>query len=166
MNSFSIRPVRDKDGPKLAELIASIFSEYDGCIYEPSEYPMFLAPKQYYEKKSGWFFVVDTPTGVAQGCIAAEPTILPTTFELKCFYLANALRGSGVAEDLLATILALLLSYNAQHIRLWSDIRFHRAHRFYEKHGFQKIPGMRFLLDASDSWEYGFRLNLSSLPAD
>ena len=40
---------------------------------------------------------------------------------------------------------------------LWSDTRFARDHRFYEKLGFVRWPGERYLGDVSESWEYHFR---------
>jgi putative acetyltransferase len=43
---------------------------------------------------------------------------------------------------------------------LWSDTRFSRGHRFYEKLGFVRWPGERYLGDVSETWEYHFRKRL------
>jgi putative acetyltransferase len=39
---------------------------------------------------------------------------------------------------------------------LWSDTRFARAHRFYERLGFERVPVVRYLADVSASWEYRY----------
>jgi len=45
---------------------------------------------------------------------------------------------------------------------LWSDSRFTRGHRFYEKLGFVRWPGERYLADISATWEYHYRKPLAA----
>ena len=44
----------------------------------------------------------------------------------------------------------------ARTIELWSDTRFERAHRFYEREGYVKQAATRFLHDVSNTEEYQF----------
>ena len=55
---------------------------------------------------------------------------------------------------------ALARAGGAREIVLWSDTRFERGHRFYEKLGFVREPVERYLADASESWEFFFRKSL------
>ena len=45
-------------------------------------------------------------------------------------------------------------------LKLWTDTRFLSGHRFYEKLGFVRQPVVRFLADATDCWEFAYRLDL------
>ena len=76
-------------------------------------------------------------------------------------YAAPAFRGSGLAQALFAEALAFAEQGGFGAMMLWSDTRFARGHRFYEKLGFRRWPGERYLADVSATWEYHFRLDLA-----
>jgi GNAT superfamily N-acetyltransferase len=48
------------------------------------------------------------------------------------------------------------MSAGATRLVLWSDTRFDRAHRFYEKRSYVRSGPVRVLADISNSLEYGF----------
>ena len=69
-------------------------------------------------------------------------------------------KGSGLAQALFAEALAFAQAGGFGEMMLWSDSRFARGHRFYEKLGFRRWPGERYLADISATWEYHFRMPL------
>lgn len=77
-------------------------------------------------------------------------------------YVDGAARGSGLAQRLYAQGEALARGLGASSIVLWTDTRFARGHRFYEKLGFVRQPVTRYLADASASWEFCYRKALEA----
>ncbi len=69
----------------------------------------------------------------------------------------RAFRGAGLAQALFAEALTFAEQGGFAEMMLWSDTRFVRGHRFYEKLGFRRWPGERYLADVSATWEYHFR---------
>jgi putative acetyltransferase len=153
------RAVRDDDGPALAGLIAACFAEYAGCFYEPAEFPELAAPATWAQGR-GTRLVVAQADGVVIGCCASTPVPDQNAIEIHKVYLAAGKRGGGLAQRLLAGAYTHAGEAGASHLVLWSDTRFERAHRFYEKLGFRRVPVMRFLADVSGTWEYRFTRRL------
>jgi putative acetyltransferase len=155
-STLMIRPVRDSDGPALAGLIAACFAEYEGCFYEPAEFPELAAPASWYVGK-GTRLIVAQQGGQVVGCAAATPLAVGTsTLEIHKVYLASQVRGGGVAEQLLNAALSACGRDDRTALVLWTDTRFTRAHRFYERLGFVRIPVIRYLPDVSQTWEYRY----------
>jgi GNAT superfamily N-acetyltransferase len=65
-------------------------------------------------------------------------------------------RGGGVAHRLVDMAEDFARAHGAARLRLWSDTRFDRAHRFYEKRGYVRQEGVRELHDLSNSVEYHY----------
>lgn len=156
----SVRPVRDADGPSIARLMAACFTEYEGCIFAIDEFPELMAPARWASDNASAIWVIDGPDGEIAGSICAAPAS-DGRVELRKFYLAQHLRGSGVAIQLLGKVLAFADERSATAIILWSDTRFTRAHRFYEKHGFVRSPGMRTVEAAETYTEFAYSLTLA-----
>lgn len=57
--------------------------------------------------------------------------------------------GAGLAATLLDVAENHAVASGATTLELWTDTRFARAHRFYQKHGYQKQPGERTLTDVN-----------------
>lgn len=160
-----IRPVENRDGPDLARLIARIFSDYPNSPFVEAEFPELTAPRDHYvAKKRGAMWVVEVD-GVVVGSLAVCPTDRADTQEIYKVYLAHALRGSGLAQALLARAVAVARAAGATRIRLWTDTRFQAGHRFYEKAGFARKPVVRFLPDSTNAWEYCYVATLDELGA-
>ncbi len=151
-----LRPAVDTDGPALAALIATTFAEYPGCLFLDEEFPELKAPASHYRRLGGQLFVAESDGSVI-GSLAAVMTAVPATGELFKVYAASGHRGSGLAQRLYAEGEAFLKGRGARQIILWSDTRFTRGHRFYEKLGFIRQPVERYLADASESWEFFFQ---------
>lgn len=154
-----LRPATDADGPALAALIAATFAEYPGCLFIDEEFPEMKAPASHYERQGGRLIVAES-AGRIVGSLAAVMTGDAGPGELFKVYASADRRGSGLAQALYAEGEALLRQRGADTIILWSDTRFLRGHRFYEKLGFVREPVERYLADASASWEFCFRKRL------
>lgn len=160
------RPARNDDGNGLAALIARIFQDYENCPFLWEEFPELKAPADHYKNLGGDLFVLEEKqsdgTSVIVGSLALTRTHHPQTAQLFKVYLAHAHRGTGTAEAMLKHGIVMARELKCARIDLWTDTRFKAAHRFYEKHGFRLLPGVRSLHDASDTFEYGYRLDLTA----
>ncbi|MDP3408874.1 GNAT family N-acetyltransferase [Bosea sp. (in: a-proteobacteria)] len=159
-----IRPARDDDSEPLARLIAACFAEYPNCAFVWDEFPELRAPASHFAAKGGRLWIVDGPDGGIAGSLAATPLPEQNAVEITKVYAAPAFRGSGLAQALFAEALAFAQAGGHSEMMLWSDTRFARGHRFYEKLGFRRWPGERYLADVSATWEYHFRLSLAGQP--
>ncbi len=157
---MTLRPATDADGPALSALIAATFAEYPGCLFIDDEFPELAAPASHYAARGGRLIVAET-AGRIVGSLAAVMTEVQGTGELFKVYAAADQRGSGLAQRLYAEGEDFLRRHGAREIVLWSDTRFERGHRFYEKLGFVREPVERYLADASASWEFFFRKTLA-----
>lgn len=150
-----LRAARDDDGDAIAALIAACFAEYHGCIFARHEFPELDAPARWAAAHDAAIWVMESEAGAIIGSIAAAPAG-PGEVELRKFYLAQGSRGSGLAELLLGEVAAYAAARNASCIVLWSDTRFTRAHRFYEKHGFARIGAARTVVAAETYREFRY----------
>ena len=66
------------------------------------------------------------------------------------------LHGGGLGHRLLDTAEAHARAAGAQRLVLWSDTRFDRAHRFYEKRSYIRSGPIRVLDDISNSLEFAY----------
>jgi putative acetyltransferase len=155
-----LRPGRDSDGSALATLIATVFSEYEGCPFVPEEFPELGAPASHFAARRGALWVAETPAGEVVGSLAVAATPKPATFELFKVYVAASRRGTGIAQALLATGIDFVRRQGGERLVLWSDTRFRSGHRFYLRNGFRQVPGIRALHDATHTFEFGFARDL------
>jgi putative acetyltransferase len=163
--SLSIRPAVDSDGPRLADLIRTVFAEYENCPYVSDEFPELAAPASSYAARGGVLWVAERKAagGEAQlvGSLAIAPAVDPGDFELLKVYAAASERGRGLAARLLAHAVAYAAERGGRRLVLWSDSRFTRGHAFYRKHGFKPTPGIRALHDVGVTLELGFARDLA-----
>jgi GNAT superfamily N-acetyltransferase len=155
----AIRPARDEDGAALAALIASCWKEYPGCdVPVEEDIPDIHRLASSYGAKGGALWVAEAD-GDVTGMIGVRPH--DNAYEISKMYVAAAARGSGLAQELLALAEAFAQRQGARRAILWSDTRFHRAHRFYEKQGYVRIGGIRELHDLANSLEYHYEKTLA-----
>lgn len=160
----AIRPATDSDSAALARLIAASFSEYPNCHFVWDEFPELRSPASSFSAKGGRLWVADGPDGGIAASLGAAPVPGQNAAEITKVYADPAFRGSGLAQALFAQAVAFAREAGCGEMMLWSDTRFARAHRFYEKLGFRRWPGERYLADVSETWEYHFRLSLRDGP--
>ncbi|MGF1475581.1 MAG: GNAT family N-acetyltransferase [Geminicoccaceae bacterium] len=151
-----IRCAVDEDGEGIAELICAVFREYEGCVFDrEAEFPELDAVATHFAGRQGAVWVA-----VQSECVVGSIAVawMPHTrvHELLKLYVAMDQRGGGLAPALLDRALGFVADRGAQHIELWTDTRFTRAHRFYERHGFRFTGRIRELGDLSGSKEFHY----------
>jgi putative acetyltransferase len=151
-----LRPATDADGPAVGRVIAGCFAEYEGCLFLAEEFPELARPASHYAALGGRLWVTEDPGIGVVGSLAVFPTSDPRMHEIVKVYLAAPARGRGIAARMLETGVASARAAGAAAIRLWTDTRFADAHRFYARHGFRRLPAIRFIGDASRSWEFQY----------
>jgi predicted GNAT family N-acyltransferase len=154
-----IRPVRDADGPALARLIGAVWAEYPGCVLDiDGEEPWLRAPATAYEHQGGEFWVIPEPDdpGSLLACAGLRPGSSPGVVELKSLYVAAAARRRGFGAALVWRVERAARAMGATRIELWSDTRFHDAHRLYERLGYTRTGPTRSLNDRSATTEHHF----------
>ncbi|MGX5732732.1 N-acetyltransferase family protein [Bosea thiooxidans] len=159
-----IRPARDADSEPLAALIAASFAEYPNCHFVWEEFPELREPATSFAARGGKLWIADAPGGGIAGSLGATPVPEQNAVELTKVYVDPAFRGAGLAQALFAEALAFAEQGDFAEMMLWSDTRFTRGHRFYEKLGFRRWAGERYLADVSATWEYHFRKPLIPMP--
>mgnify|MGYP001829116333 CR=1 FL=1 len=155
-----IRCATDHDGDGLGALIAACFAEYPGCVFDrAAEFAELDAIATHFEQLRGALWVAEQG-GAIVGSLGVRP--LPSAaVELLKVYVGEPWRGSGLAGRLLEHAVAFACARDAAVLELWSDTRFLRGHRFYEKHGFRRTGESRRLADLSDTVEARFVRPLS-----
>jgi GNAT superfamily N-acetyltransferase len=119
-----------------------------------AEMPEYRTLASYYADQGGALWTAEADGQIA-GMIATRP--LPDgTWEICRVYVLPAFHGRGLGHRLLDVAEAYAISAGASRVALWSDTRFDRAHRFYEKRSYVRSGPVRVLADISNSLEYGF----------
>lgn len=164
MSEFLIREATDDDGPALSRLIADVFAEYDGCLFEPAEFPELERPASAYSERGGRLWVVAREDALV-GALAVAVHHRPQEFEIFKVYLDKSVRGQGLAAALLAGANAFAAASGGERLSLWTDTRFTDGHGFYERHGFTRMPGVRALHDVSDTLEFHYAKDVETTAA-
>ncbi len=152
---MNVRPVRNKDAPRLVDLLSRCFSEYPGVVVEPDGVDSDLNTyATALENLGGEGYVLDEGDRIV--ALVSGAPLTETTYQLKRIYLDASLRGTGAASRLLDLIEGRARALGAKQVELWSDTRFARAHRFYEREGYARTAETRLLNDASNTEECQF----------
>ncbi len=151
----SIRPGRDTDADSLIALIGACWRQYPGVILDvDAELPELRALASHDAGKGGMLWVAEAD-GRIDGMIATVPYD-GHAWEICRVYVQPSRHGSGLGPRLLAVAEAFAREAGAVRLFLWSDTRFDRAHRFYEKHHYVRQGPIRVLDDLSNSLEFGY----------
>jgi GNAT superfamily N-acetyltransferase len=158
----SIRPGRDADADAFIALIGACWGEYPSIIIDvDAELPELRALASYYAGKGGALWVAEAD-GQVVGMIGAVPH-RDGAWEIVRLYMLQPYRGTDLAPRLLATAEAHARSAGATRLVLWSDTRFDRAHRFYEKRSYVRHGPIGVLHDLSNSLEFGYAKPVSGI---
>jgi GNAT superfamily N-acetyltransferase len=151
----TIRPGSDSDAGGFIALIGACWGEYPGVIMDvDGELPELHALASYYAGKSGALWAAEAQ-GQIVGMIATAPHG-DGAWEICRLYVLAACRASGLAQRLLSQAEAHARAEGATRLMLWSDTRFDRAHRFYEKCSYVRCGPIRVLHDISNSLEFAY----------
>lgn len=165
VGEVTIRPAFNRDGDGIAELIALVFADYPGCVFDRSgEFPELDAIADDFKADDGRLWVAVAATDRVMGCFGVKYDASAREAELHKVYLHPAVRGRGMAQRLMAKALAWLgqTHPDCQNVMLWTDTRFEAGHRFYEKCGFARTGESRILDDLSNSSELQFRFDFAA----
>jgi len=158
----ALRPGLDADAAGIIALIGACWAEYPGCVMDMDrENAELRALATHYADKGGVLWVSED-NSVIVGMAAAAP-LDGDVWEIGKVYVAAGHRGTGLALSLMATAETHARVAGASEIKLWSDTRFERAHRFYEKLGYVRAGPIRVLDDLSNSLEYAFAKPVSGV---
>jgi len=167
----TVRPARPDDAPAIADVAAATFVLACPPDAEPASVAAFVAEHLTAERFAqhvgdpGRAVLVAEQGGSMIGyamLVHGEPydenaravvRHRPTT-ELSKIYVLPDAHGSGVALDLLEAAVEVARDIGAAGIWLGTNQQNVRAHRFYEKHGFEKVGTKRFLVGSR--WEDDF----------
>ena len=140
--------------PAVIDLIGRVFAEY-GFVYDPAvEVPDLLAFAEHYAPPAGAFYVI-RGEGRVVGSVGVE-RVGEGVAELHRLYLDGHLRGQGSGRALVEAVLAWCRAEEIGHVVLWSDTRFDRAHRLYERMGFRRTGERTLAGDLNQSREYRY----------
>lgn len=157
-----IRPGRDSDADGMIALIDACWSQYPGVLMDvDGEMPELRALASYYAAKGGALWVAEA-AGKVIGMIATRPHDADA-WEICRVYVLPGQHGSGLGHQLLDTAEAHARAAGAQRLVLWSDTRFDRAHRFYEKRSYVRTGPIRVLDDISHSLEFAYAKPVNGL---
>ena len=150
-----IRDGRDADGPAFIALIWACWSAYHGIRMDVDlEMPELHALASYYAEQGGALWAAESD-GKLTGMVAACPR-KAAAWEICQVYVNPMLHGSGLGHALLDRAEGHAIAAGAERLVLWSDTRFDRAHRFYEKRSYVRHGAVRVLHDISNSLEFGY----------
>ncbi|MCA9521603.1 MAG: GNAT family N-acetyltransferase [Myxococcales bacterium] len=153
-----LRPVEPSDTEAVRRLIASIYAEYDCVLDLEGVDSHLIVPGADVRAKGGDFWVVERHEAIEATCAVA---LYPDHAELKTLYVHPERRRRGWGSALVRFVARYVVAKERRRIVLWSDTRFHDAHRLYEGLGFRRF-GTRELHDLNQTTEFGFELDDAS----
>jgi ribosomal protein S18 acetylase RimI-like enzyme len=154
-DTVTIRPARDSDADHFIAITWACWSRYPGIRMDvDAEMPEYRALASYYTGQGGALWAAETG-GEVRGMIATRP-LSDGEWEICRVYVTPELHGGGLGQSLLDVAEAHAIAAGASRLTLWSDTRFDRAHRFYEKSSYVRSGPVRVLSDISNSLEYRF----------
>jgi GNAT superfamily N-acetyltransferase len=150
-----IRPGRDEDAAGFISLIERCWADYPGIVFDvDAEMPELRALATYYAGKGGVLCAAECNDAIA-GMIATIP-LGDGVWEICRVYTLPSAHGGGLGHRLLDQAETHARRQGATRFALWSDTRFDRAHRFYEKRGYIRHGPIRALHDLSHSLEFSY----------
>ena len=150
-----LRPGRDDDAAAFIDLIAACWAEYPNCPLDVDrEAPELRRLASHFAKQGGALWAAEE-AGALHGMIAVQPTG-NDDWEICKVYVARPSRGTGLADRLVETAESHAKGQGAKRLHLWSDTKFDRAHRFYERHAYIRQGGIRALADIARTLEFGY----------
>jgi len=157
-----IRPARDEDASGLIALVAACWAEYPGCVLDvDGENPDLRRFASYCAERGGAAWTAER-AGEVVGMAGVVRLGNDGDWQIKRLYVADALRGTGLARAMLATAEGYAATQGASCLVLWTDTRFDRAHRFYERQGYVRMGALHVLDDLSRSLEFRYAKLLGS----
>jgi putative acetyltransferase len=147
---MKIRPVEIGDNAAIISLIDGVYREYGEHLCLDGAEADLVDTVRHYSRNKCVFVVLDDD-GEVVGTHAVVP--LDDRSDVCTFrrlYLRSDLRGTGWGEKLMRWAIDAAEQFGFHRVEFWSDVRFARAHRFFERLGFQHDGRVR---EMNDGWE-------------
>jgi putative acetyltransferase len=132
---ITVAPVQARD-PEVLRLVDALTVELAGGGYAPEQTFGYSAEQL---EQTGVYLIGAEVAGRLAGIGGLELQDGDAA-ELKRFYVRPEHRGSGVADVLMASLVAYGREHGARVLRLETGDRQHAALRFYARHGFVEVP--------------------------
>lgn len=146
------------DAATLAALFAHCFTDTFGALYDPADLAAFLAGQSAAQWAAqladpGYAIRIGEDGDAAVALIKLGPPALPVarprpSIELRQLYLLPAYKGSGAAQAAMDWAIATARARGAQDLFLSVYVDNHRARRFYERYGFERVGRYQFMVGA------------------
>lgn len=150
-----LRPGRDADAEGFVALVGRCWSDYPGCVLDTEhEERALLAFASHVAARGGALWTAEDG-----GDVVGMAAVLPGAdgaWELEKLYVHPDHHGAGLGHRLLDAAEAHAIAAGAVRLTLWTDTRFLRAHRFYEKRSWVRTGPVRALDDRSGTLEYAY----------
>ena len=140
--SLNLRIAHPSDSEQIINLIDSVYQEYDDAVCLDGAEADLVDLNAYYFDNGGAFWVLEQnheQTDVLEivGTHAAKrDSDNSDVCVFRRLYLANDLRGTQWGQRLMQITIDWAKEQGFKRVEFWSDTRFSRAHRFFEKFGF------------------------------
>ncbi len=154
--AISLREATDQDGPGVLLVLQQVYAEFEGCVFDLDEVRPLQTPHSSYSELDGRLWVAHDDRQIVGFSAGAPDRTAPGRYELKKLYLLSGQRGTGLGRKLIERIEHDARERGFSRMMLWTDTRFHTAHRVYERVGYERLPGERPLHDKSRSMEYQY----------
>lgn len=156
MSAVVFRDAGPADAAAMAHLAASTFEETFGHLYQADDLAAFLArhtPEAWAAELSDPGFAIRLGEADGQAVAYAKlgPPSLPfeprgASIELRQFYVLAPYHGSGLAGTMMDWVLSTARARGAADLYLSVFVENHRARRFYERYGFERIGTYAFMV--------------------
>jgi len=158
------------DAALVADLCRRSFVETFGHLYSPEDLAAFLAGLS----EAAWHGELSDPAyqvrlaetgGEAVAYAKLGPVSLPVApdgpaLELRQLYVLKPWQGAGIADALMAWLLAQAKAREARELYLSVWTGNHRARRFYDRHGFAYVGPYTFMVGSQADEDEIMRLRL------
>ena len=141
--SFRIRPIKQSDDPRMAQIIRTVMPEFgavgDGFAINDPEVDWMT--RAYSEPRCSYFVVEVEGQVMGGGGVAPLVSGEADVCELRKMYFLPALRGMGAGAALMQLCLQAAREHGFRRCYLETLRGMDAAMKLYERSGFRKIPG-------------------------
>ena len=135
---WQLRPAVPTDSEDLVDLVDSVYREY-GDEVDVAGYDRDLLDVEASYRDIGGEFVVLAENDKIVGAHATQPVnSLLGIVTFRRLYLLARMRGTGAGKILMNWAIDWSREQGFTRVEFWSDTRFARAHRFFERYGFAR----------------------------
>lgn len=167
---IAFRDAVPDDAAAIATLARASFTETFGYLYRPDDLTLFLAGHTVESWAAelmdpGYAVLMGEAEGDAVAYAKLGPRQLPhksdaNGIELRQFYILKPFQGAGHADAMMAWAIDTARTRGADEVVLSVFEENHRARRFYERHGFEKVGSYAFMVGTHVDTDDLMRLTL------